>query len=125
MNLHRSKVSMEGLKKISQNSALNQIGVRSITQSNRTNESIIKKDLKYVCHNYAALPIALVRGKGTFVWDVEGTKYYDFLGGYSALNQGHCHPKIVAEVIRQSKLITLTSRSFHNEHMGELGEYLS
>jgi ornithine--oxo-acid transaminase len=68
--------------------------------------------------------VALVRGKGLYVWDVEGKKYMDFLNGYSSTNQGHCHPKIVKALNTQSKLITNTSRAFYNEHLGATAEYL-
>ena len=66
----------------------------------------------------------MVRGKGLYVWDVEGNKYMDLLNGYSSNNQGHCHPKIVDALVKQSKLITQTSRAFYNEHLGDCAEYL-
>ena len=69
---------------------------------------------KYGAHNYPPLPVAIARAKGPFVWDVEGKRYFDFLSAYSALNQGHNHPKIVAAAKKQLGLVTLTSRAFHN-----------
>ena len=71
---------------------------------------------KYGAHNYHPLPVVLERGEGVFVWDVDGKRYYDFLSGYSAVNQGHCHPEIVKSFIEQSKTLTLTSRAFHSTH---------
>ena len=67
---------------------------------------MIERDLKYLAHNYKPLPVALSRGKGIYVWDVEGNKYFDFLNGYSSNNQGHSHPKIIKALIEQAKKIT-------------------
>jgi len=78
---------------------------------------------KYGAHNYAPIPVALCRGKDVFVWDVDGRKYYDFLSAYSALNQGHCHPKIVKALKDQADILTLTSRAFYNDCLGEFEEY--
>ena len=72
----------------------------------RTNKEVIERDLKYCAHNYKPLPVALKRGEGIFVWDVEGRKYYDFLCGYSSNNQGHSHPKILNALFEQAKKIT-------------------
>ncbi|MEO6357301.1 MAG: ornithine--oxo-acid transaminase [Ferruginibacter sp.] len=74
---------------------------------------------KYGSHNYHPLPVVLNRGEGVFVWDVDGKRYYDFLSGYSAVNQGHCHPKIIAALTSQATQLTLTSRAFHNSLLGE------
>lgn len=76
-------------------------------------------------HNYHPLPVVLERGEGVFVWDVDGKKYYDFLSGYSAINQGHCHPKIVQSFIEQAKKLTLTSRAFHNNLLGEYEKFIT
>jgi ornithine--oxo-acid transaminase len=76
-------------------------------------------------HNYHPLPVALSKGEGVFVWDVDGKKYYDFLSGYSALNQGHCHPKIIEALIRQARQLTLTSRAFHNDQLGEFARFIT
>lgn len=80
---------------------------------------------KYGAHNYHPLPVVLDRGEGVFVWDVDGKRYYDFLSGYSAVNQGHCHPKIVQSFIEQSQKLTLTSRAFHNNLLGEYEKFIT
>lgn len=80
---------------------------------------------KFGCHNYLPLPVALDRGLGAKVWDVEGKEYLDFLSAYSAVNQGHCHPKIVSALIEQASKLPLTSRAFHNSVLGEYAEYVT
>ena len=80
--------------------------------STMSSEEIMKMEDQYGAHNYHPLPVVLSRGEGVFVWDVEGKRYYDFLSSYSAINQGHCHPKIVNAMIEQAKTLTLTSRAF-------------
>ena len=80
---------------------------------------------KYGAHNYHPIPVVLERGEGVYVWDVDDKRYYDFLSGYSAVNQGHCHPKIVQSFIEQSKKLTLTSRAFHNNVLGEFEKYVT
>lgn len=80
---------------------------------------------KHGAHNYHPLPVVLERGKGVFVWDVDGKRYYDFLSGYSALNQGHCHPRIVNALVEQAQKLTLTSRAFFNNKMGEFAQYIT
>ena len=80
---------------------------------------------KYGAHNYHPLPVVLEKGEGVHVWDVEGKRYYDFLSGYSALNQGHCHPKIVNALIQQSQKLTLTSRAFYNNQLGEYEKFVT
>jgi ornithine--oxo-acid transaminase len=80
---------------------------------------------KYGAHNYHPLPVVLNRGEGVFLWDVEGERYYDFLSGYSAVNQGHCHPKIIAALIEQAQKLTLTSRAFYNDLLGEYAKYIT
>ncbi len=80
---------------------------------------------KYGAHNYHPLPVVLAKGEGVFVWDPEGNKYYDFLSAYSAVNQGHCHPKITSTLIEQSKTLTLTSRAFYNNVLGEYEQFMS
>ncbi len=88
-------------------------------------EQLIEKEEKYNAHNYHPLPVMLEKGKGIYVWDVEGKKYFDFLSGYSAINQGHCHPKITETLITQSQKLTLTSRAFHSSLLGEYAEYIT
>lgn len=80
---------------------------------------------KYGAHNYHPLPVVLARGEGVFLWDVEGKKYYDFLSAYSAVNQGHCHPKIVNAMIEQAKTLTLTSRAFYNDTLGTYEKFIT
>jgi ornithine--oxo-acid transaminase len=80
---------------------------------------------KYGAHNYHPIPVVLERGEGVYVWDIDGKRYYDFLSGYSAVNQGHCHPKIVSSFIEQSKKLTLTSRAFHNNVLGEFEKIIT
>ena len=80
---------------------------------------------KYGAHNYHPLPVVLDKGEGVFLWDVDGKRYYDFLSGYSAVNQGHCHPKIIASLIEQSQKLTLTSRAFHNNLLGEYERFIT
>jgi ornithine--oxo-acid transaminase len=94
------------------------------TEKMKTQDYIARED-KYGAHNYHPLPVVLERGEGTFLWDVEGKKYYDFLSAYSAVNQGHCHPRIVEAMSEQAKTLTLTSRAFHNNVLGEYEEYIS
>ena len=73
---------------------------------------------QYGAHNYHPIPVVLNRGEGVYVWDVEGKRYYDFLSAYSAVNQGHCHPRIINALIEQAQKLTLTSRAFHNDQLG-------
>lgn len=80
---------------------------------------------RYGAHNYHPLPVVLNRGEGVHVWDVDGKRYYDFLSGYSAVNQGHCHPAIIAALTEQAKKLTLTSRAFHNDLLGEYSKYIT
>jgi ornithine--oxo-acid transaminase len=80
---------------------------------------------KYGAHNYHPLPVVLNRGEGVFLYDVDGKRYYDFLSGYSAVNQGHCHPKIIAALIEQAQQLTLTSRAFHSNLLGEYEKYIT
>lgn len=86
-------------------------------------QQIIDKEDKYGAHNYHPLPVVLERGEGVYVWDTDGKKYYDFLSAYSAVNQGHCHPKIVGALTEQAQKLTLTSRAFYNNVLGEFEEY--
>lgn len=79
----------------------------------------------YGAHNYHPLPVVLERGEGVYVWDLEGKKYFDFLSAYSAVNQGHCHPRIIQALIEQAQKLTLTSRAFHNDLLGEYARYMT
>ena len=91
----------------------------------KTSAEYIELEDKYGAHNYHPLPVVLARGEGVFVWDVEGKKYYDFLSSYSAVNQGHCHPKIVEALKEQADTLTLTSRAFHNDVLGKYEEFVT
>lgn len=93
--------------------------------TNMTMEDYIVREDKYGAHNYHPLPVVLARGEGVHVWDVEGKHYYDFLSAYSAVNQGHCHPKIIAALKEQAEILTLTSRAFYNDVLGEYEEYIA
>ncbi|MFC4721830.1 ornithine--oxo-acid transaminase [Geojedonia litorea] len=86
-------------------------------------QKAIDLENKYGAHNYHPLPVVLSRGEGVYVWDVEGKKYYDFLSAYSAVNQGHCHPKIVGAMVEQAQNLTLTSRAFYNDMLGKFEKY--
>lgn len=86
-------------------------------------QKAIDLENKYGAHNYHPLPVVLSRGEGVYVWDVEGKKYYDFLSAYSAVNQGHCHPKIVGAMTEQAKTLTLTSRAFYNDMLGKYEKF--
>ena len=88
-------------------------------------QKMIDKEYKYGAHNYHPLPVVLERGEGVFVWDVDGKRYFDFLSAYSAVNQGHCHPRIINALTTQAQKLTLTSRAFHNNLLGEYEEFMS
>ena len=90
-----------------------------------TSEELIKIEEKFGAHNYHPLPVVLAKGDGVFVWDVEGKKYFDFLSAYSAVNQGHCHPKIINALVNQAKTLTLTSRAFHNNILGQYEKFIT
>ncbi|MFP4064244.1 MAG: ornithine--oxo-acid transaminase [Bacteroidales bacterium] len=95
------------------------------TSEKITSKQAIALEEKHGAHNYHPLPVVLSRGEGVFVWDVEGKRYYDFLSAYSAVNQGHCHPKIVDALTEQAKKLALTSRAFHNDVLGEYEKYIT
>lgn len=88
-------------------------------------QTAINKEHQYGAHNYHPLPVVLERGEGVFLWDVEGKKYFDFLSAYSAVNQGHCHPRIIDALKKQAEKLTLTSRAFHSDLLGEFEEYIT
>jgi len=90
-----------------------------------TSQEIIALEDKYGAHNYHPLPVVLSKGEGVYVWDVDGKKYFDFLSAYSAVNQGHCHPEIVRALQEQSETLTLTSRAFHNDVLGQYEKYIT
>lgn len=98
--------------------------MQTLTDNNPTSRAIEKEE-KYGAHNYHPLPVVLERGEGVYVWDVEGRKYFDFLSAYSAVNQGHCHPKIIGALTDQAQKLTLVSRAFHSDVMGDYAEYVT
>jgi ornithine--oxo-acid transaminase len=96
----------------------------SVLEKRSASEAIALED-QYGAHNYHPLPVVLSKGDGVYVWDTEGKKYYDFLSAYSAVNQGHCHPKIVGAMIEQAQTLTLTSRAFYNDKLGVYEEFVT
>ena len=88
-------------------------------------QKLLERENKYGAHNYHPLPVMLTKGEGVFVWDVDGKRYYDFLSGYSALNHGHRHPKVMRAFYEQAEKLTLTSRAFHSDALGEFAEYIT
>lgn len=97
--------------------------MNDLTNETKSN-AFIAKESKYGAHNYHPLPVVLSRGKGVFVWDVEDRRYYDFLSAYSAVNQGHCHPRIIKALTQQAEKLTLTSRAFYSDQLGNFEEYI-
>ena len=91
----------------------------------KTAQSFINLENEYGAHNYHPLPVVLSKGEGVYLWDVEGKKYYDFLSAYSAVNQGHCHPKIIQALVDQAQELTLTSRAFYNDKLGVFEKYVT
>lgn len=90
-----------------------------------SSQEVFERESKFGAHNYHPVPVAIDRAKGVFVWDVEGKRYFDFLSAYSAINQGHCHPRIVEALKKQADIVTLTSRAFYNTSLGEFEEYIT
>jgi ornithine--oxo-acid transaminase len=95
------------------------------TETVKSSGYFIALEDKYGAHNYHPLPVVLTKGEGVFLWDVEGKRYYDFLSAYSAVNQGHCHPRIINALVEQAGELTLTSRAFYNNKLGVYEEYLT
>jgi len=95
------------------------------TKSTLNSDELIQLEDKYGAHNYHPLPVVLSKGEGVYVWDVEGKLYFDFLSAYSAVNQGHCHPKIVGALMDQAQTLTLTSRAFYNDTLGVFEKYVT
>ncbi|MBS1637848.1 MAG: ornithine--oxo-acid transaminase [Bacteroidetes bacterium] len=96
-----------------------------ITEMNTKSEQLISLEDKHGAHNYHPLPVVLERGEGVYVWDVEGKRYFDFLSAYSAVNQGHCHPRIVKTMVDQAQKLALTSRAFYNNVLGEYEQFIT
>jgi len=95
-----------------------------LSPTNTKTAALIEKESRYGAHNYHPLPVVLEKGEGVFVWDVEGKRYFDFLSAYSAVNQGHCHPAIIAALKKQAAQLTLTSRAFHSDKLGDFEQFL-
>lgn len=95
------------------------------TTTKLTGQDLIERENKYGAHNYHPLPVILEKGKGIFMWDIDGKRYFDFLSAYSAVNQGHCHPKIVGAMVEQAQKLTLTSRAFYNNVLGEFEQFVT
>ncbi len=95
------------------------------TTEELTSQQLMQMEDSYGAHNYHPLPVVLSKGEGVYLWDVEGKRYYDFLSAYSAVNQGHCHPRIVNTLIVQAKELTLTSRAFYNDSLGSYEKYIT
>ncbi|MDW3196068.1 MAG: ornithine--oxo-acid transaminase [Cytophagales bacterium] len=96
-----------------------------MSTSTLTSQDLIALEEKHGAHNYHPLPVVLSRGEGVYVWDVEGKQYYDFLSAYSAVNQGHCHPKIVSALTNQAETLALTSRAFHSDVLGQYEQFMT
>ncbi|MBL6444949.1 ornithine--oxo-acid transaminase [Fulvivirga sp. 29W222] len=97
----------------------------TLTKSKLTSQETMQLEDKHGAHNYHPLPVVLAKGEGVFVWDIEGKKYYDFLSAYSAVNQGHCHPKIINTLKEQAEILTLTSRAFFNNVLGVYEKFVT
>lgn len=97
----------------------------SLIEGKINSKELINLEDKYGAHNYHPLPVVLSKGEGVYVWDVEGKKYFDFLSAYSAVNQGHCHPKIVSALVNQAETLALTSRAFYNDVLGHYEKYIT
>lgn len=96
----------------------------STVQTSANTLHFLELEERYGAHNYHPLPVVLSKGEGVYLWDVDGKRYYDFLSGYSAVNQGHCHPMIIAALLEQAEKLTLTSRAFHSNRLGEYEQYI-
>lgn len=96
-----------------------------MSTSTLTSQDLIALEEKHGAHNYHPLPVVLARGEGVYVWDVEGKQYFDFLSAYSAVNQGHCHPKIVLALTNQAETLALTSRAFHSDVLGQYEQFVT
>lgn len=112
-------------KRFVQAATLRRYSASAVAEKLASAQRCISLEDRYGAHNYAPLPVVLAKGKGTKVFDVEGKEYFDFLSAYSAVNQGHCHPKIIGALTEQAQTLTLTSRAFYNDCLGEYSEYVT
>jgi ornithine--oxo-acid transaminase len=101
------------------------INPKVMTEMTMTSSDLMELENEHGAHNYHPLPVVLTRGEGVYVWDLEGNRYFDFLSAYSALNQGHCHPKIIGALIDQAKVLTLSSRAFYNDVLGKYEQFIT
>src|SRR5688572_27807585 len=99
--------------------------MKSIINISTNSSRYIELEEQYGAHNYHPLPVVLKKAQGVFFWDVDDKRYYDFLSGYSAVNQGHCHPRILNALVEQASTLTLTSRAFYNDSLGEYEKYIT
>ncbi|MFT3908429.1 MAG: ornithine--oxo-acid transaminase [Ferruginibacter sp.] len=99
--------------------------MHTTTQFSANTQTYLDLEDKYGAHNYHPLPVVLSKASGVHMWDVDGKQYYDFLSGYSAVNQGHCHPKIIAALVEQAQTLTLTSRAFYNDQLGAYEKFIT
>ncbi|XP_016942652.4 ornithine aminotransferase, mitochondrial [Drosophila suzukii] len=120
-----SKLSARGIATRMSYLAQKTAAQETSSSSGSLSEAVYARENKYGAHNYHPLPVALSRGEGAFVWDVEGKRYFDYLSAYSAVNQGHCHPKIVKALTEQASKLALTSRAFYSDVLGEYEEYVT
>ena len=98
---------------------------QSTTVLENSFDKYIQLEENYGAHNYHPLPVVIEKGEGVFLWDVDGKKYFDFLSAYSAVNQGHCHPRITKAFVEQAQKLTLTSRAFYNNLLGKYEKYIT
>jgi ornithine--oxo-acid transaminase len=101
------------------------MSVENLNTISPVSQVYLNLEERYGAHNYHPLPVVLERGQGVFLWDVDGKRYFDFLSGYSAVNQGHCHPRIVGKMVEQAQKLTLTSRAFHSNLLGQYAQYIT
>jgi ornithine--oxo-acid transaminase len=99
--------------------------MQAVSNVSLATQHFLEREERYGAHNYHPIPVVLKKGRGVYVWDVEDKRYYDFLSGYSSINQGHCHPRIIETFLEQAQQLTLTSRAFHNNVLGEYEEFIT
>lgn len=125
--LNRTSLQTLTVRLVTQSATQTSAGVATVgpAKIGQKSEAVFTKEKTYGAENYAPIPVAINRGEGVYVWDVDGNKYYDFLSAYSAVNQGHCHPRIIKALTDQASVLTLTSRAFYNNVLGEYEEYIT
>lgn len=118
MKLVKSSLGQRGIASTAQ--CLGHVNLDTLPPKSR---EIIKRENEVTCHNYSSLPAVLNKGQGVYLWDVDGKKYFDYLSGYSSVNQGHCHPKIIKALVDQVSVLHHTSRAFHSNLLCEYAEF--